>query len=37
MIENTQVARDDLVLEDRARWNIDSISVIRNDDDRALL
>jgi len=36
MIQNAQVARDDLILENRTRWNIDSVSVIRNDDDRAL-
>lgn len=36
MIENAQVARDNLILQDRTRWNIDSVSVIRNDDDRAL-
>jgi hypothetical protein len=36
VIENAQVARDNLILQDRTRWNIDSVSVIRNYDDRAL-
>ena len=36
MVENAQVARDDLVLEHRARRDIDARAVVGDDDDRAL-
>lgn len=36
MIENAKVARDDLVLQDGARWNVDSVSMIRNYDHSSL-
>ena len=37
VIENAQVAGDNLILKDRTRWNIDSVSVIRNDNDSSLI
>ena len=36
MVENTQVARDHLVLEHRTRRNIDARAVVGDDDDSAL-
>ena len=37
VIENAQVAGDNLILKDRTRWNIDSVSMIRNDNDSSLI
>lgn len=36
MIQNAEVARDDLVLQHGARWNVDSVSMIRNNDHSSL-
>lgn len=36
MIDNAQVARNDLVLKQRSRWNIDTLSVIRYYDNSSL-
>ena len=36
MFKDAQVARDDLVLQNGTGWNIDSITMIGNDDHRAL-
>ena len=36
MVEDAQVARDDLVLEPGAVGDVDSVSVVRHDDHRAL-
>jgi len=36
MVENTQVSRYNLVLEDRSGRYVDSVAVVGYDDDRAL-
>lgn len=36
MIQNTHVARHDLVFQNSAGWNIDPVAVICNDDNCAL-
>jgi len=36
MVENAEVAGDDLVLQDGPRGNIDAVAVIGDDDDRSL-
>lgn len=36
MIENAHVARHDFVFQDCTRWNIDSVTVICNDDNSSL-
>lgn len=37
MIQNAQVARHDLVLEDGARRDVDPLAVVGDDDHRSLL
>ena len=32
MVQNPQVTRDDLVLQDGPGWNVDSVPVVGNDD-----
>lgn len=36
MVENSQVSRDDLVLEDRSGRDVDALAVVRDDDDGSL-
>lgn len=36
MVENAHIARHDLILENSTSWYIDSIAMVRNDDNRTL-
>lgn len=36
MIQNAHIARHDFVFQNSARWNIDPVAVIRNDDNGSL-
>ena len=36
MVQNPEIARDDLVFENCPRGNVDLVSVVGDDDDRAL-
>lgn len=36
MLKDSKIARDDLILKDGTGWNIDSITMVGNDDHRTL-
>jgi len=36
MIQDTEISRDDFVFKEGSRWNIDSFTMVRNDDHSTL-